>query len=121
MPMATTIGPGGLKTLDACIYGPGEYRNRSIRKRQQAAYETAKISRVLIGKIKQLAVIGWTTHRIAKHLKVAEVTVVRYRERRFEKRGKCERCGREMMLPCRACEVEVGVTNEMRILFSSED
>ena len=121
MPMATTIGPGGLQTLDAEIYGPGEYRNGSLRRRRKAQHGTPKISTAMIGKIRQLAAIGWTTHAISKHLKVAEVTVARYRERRFEKRGKCERCGREMMLPCRACEVETGITNEMRILFSSED
>lgn len=121
MPMATTIGLGELQTLDVAIYGPGECRNGSLRRRQQAAHKAAKISLALIGRIKQLAALDWTTHRIAKHLKVAEVTVARYRERRAEKRGKCERCGREMMLPCRACEVELGITNEMRILFSSED
>lgn len=121
MPRATTIGAAGLQTLDASIYGPGDYRNGSIRNRRKAQSGTPKISTALIGKIKQLAAMGWTTHAISKHLHVAEVTVARHRERRFEKRGKCERCGREMMLPCRACEVEVGITNEMRVLFSSED
>lgn len=117
----TNITQTGLATLDASIYGPGEYRNASIRQRRKAQQNNAKISLALIGKIRQLAALDWTTHRIACHLRVAEVTVARYRERRVEKQGKCERCGREMLLPCRACEAESGITREMRLLFSSED
>lgn len=118
MRRGTNITPVGLATLDVAIYGPGEYRNASIRQRRKAQQKNSRISLALIGKIRQLAALDWTTHRIANHLNVAEVTVDRYRKRRVEKQGKCERCGREMMLPCRACEIESGITREARILFS---
>lgn len=117
----TNLGPTDLRTLDAGIYGPGEHSKASIRRKQKTQQKNAKISLALIGKIRQLATLDWTTHRIANHLRVAEVTVARYRDRRIEKRGKCEQCGNEVMLPCRICEARQGITREMRILFSSED
>lgn len=121
MRRGTNITTDGLATLDASIYGPGEYLNASIRPRRKSQNKNAKISTALIGRIRQLALLDWTTHRIAQHLGIAEVTVARHRERRVEKQGKCEVCGNEVMLPCRICAARQGITREMRILFSSED